>query len=59
MGGSAHEGNAIMALLIKLVLAATSDKTLRQFQRDCRNPRETQEQLLMHYMRRNAASAFF
>lgn len=47
-----------MALLIKLVLSATGEKTLRQFRHECGHPLETQQRLLLHYMRKNANSAF-
>lgn len=47
-----------MSLLIKLVLGATGEHTLRQFRAECQHPRETQERLLLHYLHRNAKSAY-
>lgn len=47
-----------MAFLIKLIFRATTDRTLRRFRDQCKDPAIIQERLLQDIIRKNASSAF-
>jgi len=47
-----------MAVLIRMILRATGDGALQEFEECCRNPMATQEQLALRLLRQNEATAY-